>query len=882
MRKSSKLWCLAARRSWQPGFTSRLLFGKCWLIFAVILFCDLVVNDWLGESFTLSPARGASPFCASMNAWEPVEQEAARNEANNEAPILANPRVMIAVPEGQLRFRNRIVLQADRLGGVGSERPNRSQEITGAVLKTDPDLEASLETAERFRNDGNYRVATQIWQALLQRSGDALFTTDGETYFSLSQQVEKVIGELPEEGLTTYRITADAEARELLAQAGDPNDVAALSKIVQLYFHSSLGDEAAFKLGCIYLDRFDFIGARRMFEKVLFHYPQPKIGRDQLLLRLAVCQLFLGQKEAAKKLVDEAESLAGSTSQVAMVRQNLGGMEPTRDTHLAHLTAASWRNFLGNERRTGTMPAPPPEVMATDLVAAWQFYNSPTERYNAIDAQGRVVQGREMAQRTVNPIEDGLISSWRKNRWRPAGNLVFDQNRVYFKAAADMIAWDIDKIVSSTEPDAGDGKNLNQLVSWRSVWRNAFEIDEATAMSQVIRRGWAGVNARGGASKSTIPETVPEIQFFTDQIYQQISICNGILYSIEGARYDQDRVNSDMRRQAVQYNTSYRRSRSNFLTAYDAKNGFVQWSLPRTAATPSRREAAPNELTEKNSSYLESGGFMAAPIPFGEWIIVPVNQGGAISIYALDPKQEGKTVWSSFLCDEPDSGAEPCSPIQLSIEGSDLFVSTGLGVVFVLEPATGVVRFAKRYQRSGRVDDFSRRSGWAVTRLIFNGWSNDIVIPYGRQMICFASDSDSIFALDRNSGDVIWHTQMNPMGYAVDYLLGIHNDVLYAGGRETVIAYDLLGEGRMIWGADQMFDGKVSAGRGVLTPEGLFIPVDRSIYHFSLASETDSAKLVKRVGVDLGTGATVGNLYSDGLRFWVHGGNRLYMLRNEE
>jgi outer membrane protein assembly factor BamB len=273
---------------------------------------------------------------------------------------------------------------------------------------------------------------------------------------------------------------------------------------------------------------------------------------------------------------------------------------------------------------------------------------------------------------------------------------------------------------------------------------------------------------------------------------------------------------------------------------------------------------------------------MSAPISFGEWVIVPVNQGGAISIFALDPKQDGKTVWSSFLCDEPESGAEPCSPIHLSIEGSDLFVCTGMGVVFVLDPSTGMVRFAKRYKRKGREDDFSRRHGWTVNRLLYSGWTSDLVIPYGRQMICFASDSDMIFALDRNTGEMIWRTEMNPVGYQVDHVLGIHEDVLYAAGQETVIAYDLLGEGRMIWGADQMFDGKSATGAGVVTSQGLFIPVDKSIYHFSLSSAAAPGKLVKKIGVDLGTGAPVGNLYSYENTLWVHGGNRLYQVKNVE
>ena len=119
---------------------------------------------------------------------------------------------------------------------------------------------------------------------------------------------------------------------------------------------------------------------------------------------------------------------------------------------------------------------------------------------------------------------------------------------------------------------------------------------------------------------------------------------------------------------------------------------------------------------------------------------------------------------------------------------------------------------------------------------------------------------------------------MSPIGYKVDYLLGVYEDVLYAAGRETIIAYDLNGEGRMIWGAEQLFDDKQSFGRGVLTPKGIYMPVEDSIYHFALPDENGDSQVISRVQVNLGTGAAVGNLYSDGKRFWVHGANRLYAL----
>jgi tetratricopeptide (TPR) repeat protein len=775
----------------------------------------------------------------------------------------------------QVINRNAIQIRDIQAAGVFDAEPQTVEPEFGAVLKTDPDLEASLATAERFREDNNYRVATQLWQAVLQRSGDALYSSDGKTYYSLVQQVEQILADLPPAGLAVYRVTADAEAKEILAQANDPNDITSLNRVVRQYFISSLGDDAAYRLGCIYLDQFDFIGARRMFEKIVNQYPDPSIDMHQVRLRIALCQSYLGEIEAANQSLEEAKRIGGETNQLIQVQRTLG--ELTSDNS-SNVVSSDWLMPVGNARRDGVMLAPPRDLLETDLVAAWQFFVDPRDKYSWTDAMGKLLVGKDSfgdgADETQSGTDARMIKSWREKGWRPAGHLLMNEGRVYFKSAADMTVWDAHRVATMIE-EAPDDPEWGDAVGWRSVWRNAFQVDAATQMIQTIRRSWGGYGNRGGNTAGTTkPESIAEVQLFGDRIQQQLSIHDGILYSLEGSRFD-EKNRKKAQRVSPQWNTSFRRTRSNFLTAYDAVSGEVLWTLPRQDQT----ETADNVLAEgEEPKWLEAGGFMAAPIGFGEFILVPVNNGGSISIYALDPANQGKTVWNSFLCDEPESGAEPWSPINLSIDGSDLFVNTGMGVVFVLDPATGLVRFAKRYERVGTPDDFRRRSGWTINRLNFHGWSSDVILPYGRQMICFCSDTETIEALDRNTGQLIWRSDMSPIGYKVDYLLGVYNDMLFAAGRETVVAYDLNGEGRMIWGADQMFEGKQSFGRGMLTPNGLYMPVEDSIYHFSLPNENGKAKLVSRVEVNFGTGAPVGNLYSDGSRIWVHGANRLYAL----
>jgi hypothetical protein len=258
-------------------------------------------------------------------------------------------------------------------------------------------------------------------------------------------------------------------------------------------------------------------------------------------------------------------------------------------------------------------------------------------------------------------------------------------------------------------------------------------------------------------------------------------------------------------------------------------------------------------------------------------LLVPVNLGGAIYIYALDPEERGKTVWKTYLCDEPETGADSFAKIHLTLEGSDLFVGTGMGVVFVIDPATGMIRFAQRYERAGEPNVMLRQFGYQQRRMNFDGWSEDIVIPYGRQMICFCSDSNRIFAIDRTTGAMIWYVEMDPLGKKLDYLIGIRGDMLFAGGEETIVAIDLLGEGRLAWGGDGIFDGGRSFGRAMLCDDAMYVPVNDSIWKYEFDGKGIPKKSVQ-VHVDLGAHMPVGNIFSDGQRIWVHSATRVSAL----
>jgi outer membrane protein assembly factor BamB/TolA-binding protein len=737
----------------------------------------------------------------------------------------------------------------------------------GASLKTDPDLESILKKAEQYRKDGNWRIATRLWQAVLERGGDALYTEDKQMYFSMTRKVESVIGKLPKDGLDMYRLSADAAATEVLAKAKGPNDTEALSKVVKQFFMSSQGDDAAFRLGCIYLDRHDFVGAIRVFEKIIRDYPDPSVSAEQIQMRLAVAYAYTGNILNATKALDAAKSAAGGTNTAALAQ--IESVIQNAEVMVAKSFGdGQWSMRHGGPLRYGVMPSLPTDYLKEDLKIKWQFKIEPDKLYDENNYLGKVFLGSELDSdeaKDGTQKEKNLWRRWALNGWRPAGELILVDGKVIFKTGADLATWDAN--ADSPEP------------LWRPSLLNRFELDDATKALKQMQNMYGGRRAVPGIENDMTEE---EIQFFGDKIHQSISVNRGVVYSIEGEAYDWNRaprVRGNTTR-GVQWGVVPRRTRSNCLAAYDLNTGKYLWRVPQLAQFKNEQTTGQKNDESKETPFLEDGGFMSAPLSFETLLLVPVNQGGTIWIYALDALDQGKTVWKSYLCDEPSSGSDPWTPVVMSLDGSDLYVTCGTGVLFALDPVTGGVRFALRYQRQGKLDATMARFGNETERLLTSGWAEDMVLPYGNWLILLGSDREEILAVDRSSGEMVWKCKFKPtIGHKVDYLIGIHEGYLYCGGTNTVCAIHLEGEGRWVWGGfGDEFGGDQSYGRGFLTSEAMYVPVKDSILKLDLKT----GKELGRVGVSLPESSPVGNIYSDGRRIWIHNANRLYALMTPE
>lgn len=799
--------------------------------------------------------------------------------------LSAQPRSLFAIQQGiVVPQRAGALVQVD--GVVDDEAPKDPSGLEGAgdysggaPLKTDPDLMARLDKAEQYRADGNYRVAVKLWQSVLDESSDTLFTDDGETYYSLSRQIESLLSALPPEGISAYRISADANASEVLA-AGGAGNPEALGRVVRGYFLSSMGDDAAWELGCIYLDQHDFTGAMRMFHKIVDQYPDPSVSVAQVWLRIAIAYVWTGDRQSALNALAKANE-AGADESDRLYQNIFGILEEEGDGGSNFNNSENWQDRVVGSRRIGAMPsvADPP---SGKLRALWQASYSPRNTYTSGNYQSQQLVHADAAavQKTIEKTEKDTIKKWRDGNWVPTSGVRLDGDRVLWRSMADLATFDRDVL---TRPDP----------VWRSLWLNQFEIDAATRTWKQMLDSYGRFN-EGSNQGKTAPSSELEVQLFGDRIARSMTVYRGVAYTLEGSEYSPwsgkapSRVS---RNDNYNWGTVPRRTRTNHLVAYDVVTGKLLWRQPgfTNPGETSTESANPAGGADENPGIDPNNpsagnpmldiGFMGAPVGYGELIIVPVNLSGSTWLYALNPADRGSLVWRAFLCDEPGGGSNPWSPIQLSLDGSTVYAACGTGVIFAVEAMTGTIRFARRYKRTGEPNNLMARFGNQMEMLDLDGWQEDIVVPAGNVLLSMSSDYNALWALDRQTAKLVWRTENKPFGQKFDYLIGVHDDYVFIGGREVVAAVSLKAQGRWVWVYSLP---ETSHGRAMLTNDALYVPIGSSIQKLGLSGKAGSGDVLATFPVSLGTGAPVGNLLSDGKRIWVDGGSRIYALGDDD
>ena len=717
--------------------------------------------------------------------------------------------------------------------------------------RVDRSLEQLLRRADDFAADKRFEEAISLWQEALNHADRAASTSTSQTIETLlrdrerkflygtfqpfRREIEARLANLPESGSRLYQLQANTEAKVLLNNADEMSAREIDRDIAQRFFLSDHGDDALWRRAANAFDRHDFVGASRMLDRILHEHPRNSIPRDWLYLRKAIVESRLGELRKAQESWLAFQSL--ENSQVPMRVRRAVERDLQQSLARADRSGLSETNYRQSTFLLGdTLNGKP-------VTESWvHSFDQPM----IVKTEGAA----EPSELTYHQI----LEHWQSNGWRPAIDLVSRDGRLYFYGTEHVTCCDVET-----------GRFL-----WHTTHGNEYAFDGQSR---------AYGNAASGRDQVR-PADLGSVRVFGDRVHPMLTVHEGHLYCLEGRVLDIGKHSAGGDSPFPDTESGRSRLGPISLAAYDAKTGKLRWSRQATEAVGMLDDA------------VLPSGFLAAPVKNGNRLYVPVSRSGEIVMLALDAAT-GETIWQTILCDEPATGAVPWSPVGLSVEGSDLYVATGVGLVFALDTQTGQMHWATRYDRTGvrkaTAGGRPQASDWLAE---IDGWETDQLFVSGATLIVLPSDFGRLVALDCRTGALKWdspratdaHQFGSTLGTAskltkkslspeasedkraADYLIGHTSSELFVGGRRVVRCYGIH-TGKLLW------ETRVenACGRGLLVNDALYIPDGKLIRQLDLETGTPIASTTFLSATD----EPVGNLASDGRRLLMVGCERI-------
>ena len=744
---------------------------------------------------------------------------------------------------------------------------DKTQWLEGASLKTDSTVDELMARAKQFSDQGRYDLASSLWQKVIDSSNDLVFGSDEwlektlsheyQIYRSVSREIESTLSQLPKNGLEGYRLDADTKAKIIFSSYDvEEGRESALAEVVNRFFLSSFGDDAAFELACLKLDRYEFLPSIRLIDKILNDYPDTDINRSELLIRAAVLSARVGDLARARQLLEELKTLPGlnvSQSLIEIIERDISNSElNTNDQNFVDM----WTMAMGNAQRSGLMKVPV-DLPADEGNISWiQKYDltlpegwpplpsvkDKPDLLNLTDPFGRRIGGSSAVAGNKALTIEQITKTWEKENWMPCGQILFGPNYLYFKNEDRLVCVD-------------SSKGIVKWLGFRTQYpqprfSNNYRFRRPTSQD---------------AKK--IPRDIKEIQYFSDHANQSMCLVGDKLITIQGVPLDfteeeipiDQNPENDIQRGVWpnRLNGGTSRMRKNRLVAYHSISGKLQWMRPA--------------LEKKDGPFADSC-FIGDPVPYGNLVLVPILEGTGMYLIALNP-DSGYTQWKTFLGDEPESGIAPNSSVMVAIAGGEAYVATGTGLAFSLDAISGSLNWVVRYPRTvknnaSRLQELQRFGGFARGNMgmpDFDGWDIDTVIPSKRVVVFAPTDFNQLIALDRRTGKLIWETARVPLrgGNESSYVLGLLDERLFIGGGGVVRCYDVSG-GKMLW--ENTFPK--GYGRGALTQEDIFIPSGKK--DIIKISNIDGA-IKDQITVIPKDDQPLGNIFSNGKNIIVMG-----------
>jgi outer membrane protein assembly factor BamB len=256
---------------------------------------------------------------------------------------------------------------------LSNDRPDRPLQMPPASSET----KEAFDDFERFARRGAWERATKALYAIPEAQAPRF--VDGQNGFiiSVANKRRAVLAGLSHAGQAAYRLFYDSDAKKLLDQAEGPAERSTLERLYSSYFLTSVGDNAADRLGDLYFEQGQFDRAADCWLAILRERPDSEISPARTTVKAALALARAGRRseldalraETGDRFADEAVTIGGKKAKAAEhLKQIASGLAPAKGTNgstsasdgpapaLAETVAAAWQVRFGASVTAGMTP----------------------------------------------------------------------------------------------------------------------------------------------------------------------------------------------------------------------------------------------------------------------------------------------------------------------------------------------------------------------------------------------------------------------------------------------------------------------------------------------------------------------------------------------
>ena len=244
---------------------------------------------------------------------------------------------------------------------VSNDDPSRPFQLPPAL----PEVKEALDDFDRFGRRGAWERALKSLYSIPDTQAARFI--DGENGFVIpvANRRRTILATLPPAGMAAYKTFYDTDAKKLFEEADGPNQLNDLERVYKSYFSTSVGDNAADRLGDLYFELGRFDRAADCWLTILRDRPDTDLSLALVSLKAA---LALHRAGRAGELDQVRADLKAKHDDESVT---MGGRSGKPTEVLSRLIS---EDGPGDGKATGTAPAsadPGPEL-GGQVERAWQ------------------------------------------------------------------------------------------------------------------------------------------------------------------------------------------------------------------------------------------------------------------------------------------------------------------------------------------------------------------------------------------------------------------------------------------------------------------------------------------------------------------------------